>query len=507
MSKIRFKAIIIKYKKAHINGFIENKSTVGICLYDENTKRETKAQPISVVAKTWPSVKLQPLNTYMTRFVRFLNYCFFECKDPVESIADIEPNTVLSYFTNISMTSGRTYVRAAEDNVNKALYFLWKHEIATGFKESDFAEIKTPRGITAYLKDVKNCYTLPPSKTRNRLHDMDTETVLRMFDLAIRYTPRIALLEYHRIREDDISLFTIKAADSDRIDDKFDEIPVKFQSTKATKTLATMIHAKAEENGQTNALFLVSAARSHRMHNGFSETTSIYLQESKLEGDPKEIARYVCRRGVFGWLYIAMLKYINKEIPSLENATTQVELLKSRIEPEQAERIAGFLQNAEREQKAVLKQLSTYSRENISNFLMQLGTANTTTSLPETYCIFGKACSKVRTEPTACLHCYSSLKTNYTLELIGKNLSTLLSRMNEITLSNITERQKLTFQIQKLLFILMDAKSWYNKYDPKFLNTYVDLPKIQAALSTIPDYKFLQLEEKHHESNRVLYTS
>ena len=151
MSKIRFKAIIIKYKKAHINGFIENKSTVGICLYDENTKRETKAQPISVVAKTWPSVKLQPLNTYMTRFVRFLNYCFFECKDPVESIADIEPNTVLSYFTNISMTSGRTYVRAAEDNVNKALYFLWKHEIATGFKESDFAEIKTPRGITAYL--------------------------------------------------------------------------------------------------------------------------------------------------------------------------------------------------------------------------------------------------------------------------------------------------------------------------------------------------------------------
>lgn len=199
MSKIRFKAIIIKYKKAHINGFIENKSTVGICLYDENTKRETKAQPISVVAKTWPSVKLQPLNTYMTRFVRFLNYCFFECKDPVESIADIEPNTVLSYFTNISMTSGRTYVRAAEDNVNKALYFLWKHEIATGFKESDFAEIKTPRGITAYLKDIKNCYTLPPSKTRNRLHDMDTETVLRMFDLAIRYTPRIALGLYFQI--------------------------------------------------------------------------------------------------------------------------------------------------------------------------------------------------------------------------------------------------------------------------------------------------------------------
>lgn len=329
---------------------------------------------------------------------------------------------------------------------------------------------------------------------------------LKHYYPVIEVAPTIAtamcILEHHRIREDDIRLFTINTANSDRIADKFNEIPVRFQTTKATKTLATMLHAKAEENGQTNALYLVSAARSHRIHNGFSETTSIYLQESKLEGDPKEIARYVCRRGVFGWLYIAMLKYINNEIPSLENATTQVEQLKRRIEPKQAERIADFLQNAEHEQKAVLKQLSTYSRENISSFLMQLGTANTATSLPETYCIFGKSCSKARIEPTACLHCYSSLKTNYTLELIGKNLSALLSRMKEITLSNITERQKLTFQIQKLLFILMDAKSWYNKYDPKFLSAYVDLPRIQAALSAIPDYKFLQLEEKHHEQKR-----
>ncbi len=320
---------------------------------------------------------------------------------------------------------------------------------------------------------------------------------------VIEVAPSIAtamcILEHHRIREDDIRIFTVNGADGDRIEDKFDEIPVRFQSTKATKTLATMLHAKAEELGQTNALYLVSSARSHRTHNGFSETTAVYLQESKLEGDPKEIARYVCRRGVFGWLYIAMLKYINKEIPSLEDATTQVELLKDRIEPEQAERIAGFLQNAEREQKAVLRQLSTYSRENISSFLMQLGTANTATSQPETYCIFGKSCSKARTETTACLHCHSSLKTNYTLELISKNLGMLLNRMSETELSNVTERQKLTFQIQKLLFILMDAKSWYNKYDPKFLSAYVDLPKLQTALASIPDYKFLQIEEEHHE--------
>ena len=199
MSKTRFKPIIIKYKYPHKNGTIENRSTVGICLYDEVTKRETHAQPISIVAKAWPSIKLQPLNTYITRFVRFLNYAFFECESPVNTIADIEPFTVLAYFTSISMTSGRTYVRAAEDNVNKALYYLWKRGVATGFKESDFAEVETPKGTTVYLKDVKNCYTLPPKKSQNRLHDMDTKTVLRMFDLAIRYTPRIALGLYFQI--------------------------------------------------------------------------------------------------------------------------------------------------------------------------------------------------------------------------------------------------------------------------------------------------------------------
>ena len=320
-----------------------------------------------------------------------------------------------------------------------------------------------------------------------------------VIEIAPAIATAVCILEYHRIREDDTRLFTMKGVDGDRIENKFDEIPVRFQSTKATKTLATMVHAKSEEAGMTNALYLVSTARSHRIHNGFSETTSIYLQESKLEGDPKEIARYVCRRGVFGWLYIAMLKYINKEIPSLEEATTQVEMLKARIDPEQAERIAGFLQNAEREQKSVLKQLSTYSRENISSFLMQLGTASTATSQPETYCILGKSCSKSRTEPTACLHCHSSLKTNYTLELISKNLEMLLSRISKTQLSNVTERQKLTFQIQKLLFVLMDAKSWYNKYDPEFLSAYIDLPKLQKLLAAIPDSKFLQIEEKHHE--------
>ena len=64
MSKIRFKPIIIKYKKAHINGAIENRSTVGICLYDEDTKCETKSSADNlIVAKAMAVSKNCSLST------------------------------------------------------------------------------------------------------------------------------------------------------------------------------------------------------------------------------------------------------------------------------------------------------------------------------------------------------------------------------------------------------------------------------------------------------------
>lgn len=334
---------------------------------------------------------------------------------------------------------------------------------------------------------------LPTVKTDQFRHYYPLVSVMPAIATAV------SILDYHRIRNDDNRLFTVNGAHTERIANKFEGIPIDFQSTKATKTLATLVHAKAEESGKKNALFLVSAGRSHVIHDGFSETTAIYLQESQLEGDPIEIARYVCNRGVFGWLYVAMLRFINSEIGSLAEATTQVEWLMQRLSPEQLERISGFLLHTGNEQKTILRQLSGYDRQDISEFLMNIGTQKAATNLPETFCIFGYSCSKSRADQYACLRCGCSLKTNYTLELVGNRLEILLDTMRHLPYESITERQKLTFQIQQLLFVLMDAKAWYDKYDPHFLAAYVDLPSLQASLAAIPDSKFLLTERKDHE--------
>ena len=327
-----------------------------------------------------------------------------------------------------------------------------------------------------------------------KLTTIKTDQIKHYYPL-IEVSPAIAtaicIVDHHRIRSGDIEMFTIRCVASDRIELKFEDIPVKFIATKATKTLASFLHAKAEENGKKNALFLISSARSHVIHDGFSETTPVYLQQSKLEGDPKEIAAYVCRRGVFGWLYIALLRYINCDIKKIEEATTQVEELKTKLSPDMIERTADFLYYAEKEQKSILHQFSLYSRDDIADFLMHLGTPQTSTSLAQTYCIWGRSCSRLRTDASACLHCQASLKTNYTLELISDKLTELLEKMDFIKNESITERQKLSFQIQQLLLIIMDAKTWYDKYDKKFLTAYFDFKTIQKALDRIPDYKFL----------------
>lgn len=198
MDGIRFKASIVKYIELH-KGEFEAKRKVAICLHDNSTGKDSNALPISIVTRAWPSVKLQPAYSYTSRFVRFLNYAYFESDNPITAITQISPAHVLDYFEMLSKESGRSYTKSAEDNVYQGLYFLWKKGICTGFTLDDFVVIPTRQGETVYLKEVKNCFTLPPVKRREKLHDLDPSIVRLMLDLAIRHTPRIALGLYYQV--------------------------------------------------------------------------------------------------------------------------------------------------------------------------------------------------------------------------------------------------------------------------------------------------------------------
>lgn len=301
-----------------------------------------------------------------------------------------------------------------------------------------------------------------------------------------------AILEYHRIREDDNRLFTISEIMADRVSLRFKDIPLEFQTTKATKTLLSFVHAaNQQQTNGNNALFLVSTMRAHSMQNGFSNTTQIYLQEANLQGDPSSIATFVCERGVFGWLYLNMLQFITGKISSFDQATTQVQMLRSKLNPVMLEQLSGFLQHAEEEQKAVLASLNHYTKGDISHFLQSIGTPQAASGSDTCFCIVGNYCSKMRCNPDACLTCPCSLKTTFGLSSISSRLLNDLQILEHTDPADTVKRQRLTYQIQTMLLVVMDAKDWFAKYDKHFINAFVNIPEIGRLFKQIPDAIFL----------------
>lgn len=301
----------------------------------------------------------------------------------------------------------------------------------------------------------------------------------------------LSILEYHRIINDETSLFTVRMVNAARISERFEDIPLDFSTTKATKTLLTFVHNETNSGG---AYGLVQAMRSHKMSpSHYSETTSIYLQKSGLEGDSNEIAKSLCERGVFGWLYKDMLEFIGKDISSIEQTTTQIEELRREYKPEELERVSGFLLNENQKQKEVLQALSGYTKGNIKAFLISIGNGSTASNQETLPCIRGKVCANAQNNPEACLLCRYSLKTTYTLQLLNDKVLEYLDLIEKVPSGDYAKRIKYTYMIQRILLILMDAKKWFSKYDKHFINSFVNLPEIQRHLYSIPNEKFLQI--------------
>lgn len=364
------------------------------------------------------------------------------------------------------------------------------------FKNQDFYEkyfLKTNPLTISESQIIVNFYrdtlkTLTIQKTGERKHFYIHLPLVESMATAI------CICEYHRYINDDNFLFTNVSLDSNRIKEKFEDIPIDFKTTKATKTLLSLMHNIAENNTNiNNAYTLVSNIRSHK-NNGdkYSETTSIYLQQANLQEDLEIVAYNICSRGVFGWLYLAMISYANGNIKSLEDATNEIDKLKQQISPQALENVADFLNNEEQQRKYVLKELSNYTRNDIMNFLTNIGSKFTTTCNNTISCIKGKYCIEKSNEK--CLFCPYAIPTTYTLEVLNNKLIQLIDEIEHLPIENTIQRKKNTLYIQKILLILKEAKLEFDKYDKNFIKSFVELETIQQKLNSIPNNKFLLIE-------------
>lgn len=326
-------------------------------------------------------------------------------------------------------------------------------------------------------------------KTGERKHFYPRLSIIEALGSAI------AILEYHRIMNDDIDLFTIKSVSTARIKEKFEDMPYEFSSTKATKTLLTITHDKmVDSSDSSNAYAIVSAMRSHKSAGSkFSETTSVYIQKASLDGDVEDVAYNICERGVFGWLYLALLQYAGGKITSLEEATTQIENLQSKISVDALENLSGFLLEEGERQKDVLSALSTYTRDEIKIFLNNIGQSMSASKIETISCIKGKECGKYGTMD--CTLCPFSIYTTYSLKVLNDRLLYYIKKLKDIPQEDVVLRKKYTYFIQKILLVFTDAKlELLERYGDDFFKSFVDLPEIHKQLLLVSDDKFLRIE-------------
>lgn len=191
---------ITKIAKKTINENKNNeniKRQVVICLKNTKTNKCSKTLPISIVTNTWINNKTSTIRNNTNKFVRLLNYIYFESPHKISNFFELTPELLLEFFKYISKTSGKDYVVDTENKITKALKYFCDNEMMKNFSLKDFYINKESGNI--YLQCIHSKYAIPKKRKLNKLHDLPLEIAFELIELAMTHTPEIALGIYFQI--------------------------------------------------------------------------------------------------------------------------------------------------------------------------------------------------------------------------------------------------------------------------------------------------------------------
>lgn len=305
------------------------------------------------------------------------------------------------------------------------------------------------------------------------------------------------ITENHRYKNNFKTLFNIKSnmnkSDFSKI---FDNNLDGFQNRKANRTLLSYIYSTATKmEGYTDISYsMATYARSHIVNNsGVSETTAQYISAINKDGQVLDVSKQLFRRGIFGWLYktILDLSYENK-YEDMEAMTIAIETLKDNLDINSMEGLSYYLQNEAKSRAEIINTLLNSSKIELKELINNLIQGNLVSKEQDTYCINTKNCPYPL--ETKCYCCKYSIPTNYTLLIIGEELKTLITKLESTSNDDTFNRRKYTYQIVKLLVVLKEAKTEFDKIDKNYIKSFLNLDKIQESLNKIKDEKFLMIK-------------
>ncbi|MGU8835698.1 helix-turn-helix domain-containing protein [Clostridium perfringens] len=275
----------------------------------------------------------------------------------------------------------------------------------------------------------------------------------------------------------------------------------EFSSLKCNRTLITYGYENAVKSTGTAYLAydLATHLRSHikNKHSGVSDMTQKYIYSSNSDGSVEDVIFNLFRRGFWGWLYkdIAIIYALKKaeDTVSLEKETALIEAMQETYSAIELDSIAGYLNEQLNSRNDVVKELLLLDKNELRNTLDKLISKKMPAKMKNAQCLKSYGCE--HTSSSTCYGCKYLIPEQYLLYSINDELKSLIKALSKTPNHLENERIKLTYFIRRMLMLLQDAKTEYDKYDSDYISTIFDLKNILKDIKKLESSKFLFMED------------
>ncbi len=359
------------------------------------------------------------------------------------------------------------------------------------FKENSF----TLTEAQEIINDVKYCLdNTIVNKTKVKNHFIVYPVLSIPFAIAIITT------EQHRRKMESENLFSnmqfYKSVYVSTIGEKFKD----FSSIKANRSLLTYCFNEAvNQVGYSHIAYsLSSSLRAHKVNEwGLSPVTSQYIYATNGDGDCQQIALHLQKRGVFGWVYKAMLM-INENDDLTQNELTElICLMQQQYSVKNIEGISKYLEKHSSNNEELISELLQTDKKLIKHKLREILSGKLPSKIDYTYCLKSDKCPYEIN--TSCCTCRYSIPTMYTLLTINTNLIRLMDELLDISEEEIVERVFYTRNILQLMRVIQEAKVDFSQFDANnkaYFETFLDMNTIKEKFDSLKNTKFLIINEK-----------
>lgn len=269
-----------------------------------------------------------------------------------------------------------------------------------------------------------------------------------------------------------------------------------FSSLKANRTLMTYcyIESSSKEGYSGISYMLTSVQRGHTLNKmGISQVSHQYIYTTNQDGDSNNIAYQLQRRGVFGWLYKAIINITsNGPQASISETTNNIEELKAVLSAKNIEGISKFLENENYTTKSVISELLSMNSSELQQLVEKLSDYKLPSKIDYTQCIKSGNCPYPLN--TGCYACRYSIPTNYTLMIINTKLMDFLDRLFKCNIEDEGERIYYSNIILKLLRVINQAKKDFIGFsidNKEYIDSFLNIDIIKDKFDMVKNTKLL----------------